>query len=149
MKSQKRAEDKDASRKVSVVLVEDNPADALLVRKACEAHEIEGEIVILPDGEVAIEFIGLVDAGTVRCPDLVIIDLNLPKRPGREVLERMRQSEVCKEVPVIILSSSDARTDMGDAERFGASRYLRKPSRLEQYLELGAIFKETLGKFAV
>jgi DNA-binding response OmpR family regulator len=127
------------------VLVEDNPSDALLVRKAFEAHDIEGEITILSDGEMAIEFIDGVDSDGEGCPDLVIIDLNLPKRPGREVLERMRNSEKCRETPVLVLSSSDAHSDRADAARFGASRYLRKPLRLDQFLELGAVFKEALG----
>jgi CheY-like chemotaxis protein len=133
---------------VSVVLVEDNPADALLVRKAFEAHGIEGEITILTDGEMAIGFIDLVETEAVPCPDLVIIDLNLPKRPGREVLERMRQSQKCREVPVLILSSSDAHADRADAARFRASGYIRKPTRLDEFLDLGAVFKETLGQLS-
>jgi chemotaxis family two-component system response regulator Rcp1 len=125
--------------------VEDNPADALLVRKAFEAHQIEGEITILTDGEMAIRLIEGVDSHVLGCPDLVIIDLNLPKKPGREVLRRMRQSETCREVPVLILSSSDAHADRADAILLGASRYIRKPTRLDDFLGLGAIFKETLG----
>jgi DNA-binding response OmpR family regulator len=125
--------------------VEDNPADALLVRKAFEAHEIEGEITIITDGQMAIEFIEDIDAQGLPCPDLAILDLNLPRKPGREVLERMRQSVSCREVPVLILSSSDARSDKADALRFGASRYIRKPTRLDDFLALGAVFRDALG----
>jgi CheY-like chemotaxis protein len=124
--------------------VEDNPADAGLVRKALEEHGVEGELTILADGEKAIQFIEALETQPVDCPDLVIIDLGLPKKPGREVLERMRLSVRCGRVPVVVLSSSDAQQDRADADRFGASRYLRKPSRLEEFLSLGAIFKETL-----
>ena len=73
----------------------------------------------------------------------IIIDLNLPKKPGREVLERMRLSERCRYVPVVILSSSDAERDRADAARWAAS--IRKPSRLDEFLKLGAIFKAALG----
>jgi DNA-binding response OmpR family regulator len=123
--------------------VEDNPADALLVRKAFEAEEIEGEITILTDGEMAIQFIEGIDSPV---PDLVIIDLNLPKKPGREVLKSIRQREMYRAVPVLILSSSDTQTDMTDAMLLGASRYIRKPTRLDEFLGLGAVFKETLGQ---
>jgi CheY-like chemotaxis protein len=71
----------------------------------------------------------------------VIIDLSLPKRSGREVLETMRRSERCRNIPVVILSSSDALQDKADAARLGASLYIRKPSRLEDFLRLGATFK--------
>jgi CheY-like chemotaxis protein len=127
------------------LLVEDNPADVRLVRTALEHHEVECEITVFVDGEKAILFIQAVDAEAIACPDLIIIDLNLPKRPGREVLECIRRSEKCREVPVVVLSSSDAVQDRDEASRLGASLYLKKPSRLEEFLNLGAIFKETLG----
>jgi chemotaxis family two-component system response regulator Rcp1 len=128
------------------VLVEDNPADARLVRRALEEHGVEGEMAIFIDGENAIAFIEAMDSGSIACPDLVIIDLNLPKRPGREVLECMRLSERCSKVPVVILSSSDADEDKADAGRLGASCYLRKPLHLDEFLSLGAVFKATIRK---
>jgi chemotaxis family two-component system response regulator Rcp1 len=131
------------------MLAEDNPADAGLVRKALEDHGVEGEITIFTDGEAAIQFVQSVDAQEFACPDLVIIDLNLPKKPGREVLECLRLSVTCDQVPVVILSSSDAAQDRADVARLGASRYIRKPSRLEEFLSLGAIFRETLAERSV
>jgi DNA-binding response OmpR family regulator len=128
------------------LLAEDNPADAGLVRKALEAHDVEGELVVVSDGETAISFIRSLDADpSFDCPSLAIIDLNLPRRPGREVLENMRRSVKCGRIPIVILSSSDAEQDRADAAHFGASQYLRKPSRLEEFLRLGAVFKATLG----
>ena len=127
-----------------ILLVEDNPADAGLVREALEEHGVEGELVVLTDGESAIRFIRALDAQSIACPDLVIIDLNLPKRPGRDVLECVRQSVWCGHVPVVILSSSDAKEDRAETLRLGASRYIRKPSRLEEFMSLGAIFKAML-----
>ncbi len=129
-----------------ILLVEDNPADALLIRKALEEHHVEGELLVIADGEKAIEFILVwaVDAQSAECPALAIIDLNLPKRPDGEVLQCMRLSEACRHIPIVILSSSDAERDKADAARLGASRYIRKPLRLDEFLSLGAIFREVL-----
>jgi two-component system, chemotaxis family, response regulator Rcp1 len=66
--------------------VEDNPADAGLVRRALEKHGVDGELIVISDGETAIAFIQALDAEAAPCPDLAIVDLNLPKKPGREVL---------------------------------------------------------------
>jgi two-component system, chemotaxis family, response regulator Rcp1 len=131
----------------SILLAEDNPGDAGLVRKALEEHGVAGEPLVIADGEKAIEFIQALDADpSAACPGLAIIDLNLPKKPGSEVLERMRLSKKCRHIPVVILSSSDAERDRADAARLGATRYLRKPSRLEEFLSLGAIFKAALSE---
>jgi CheY-like chemotaxis protein len=128
------------------LLTEDNPADAGLVRRALEEHGVEGELLVIADGEKAIKFIQATDSEAAPCPDLFIVDLNLPKKPGREVLERMRLSESCRHIPVVVLSSSDAERDKADAARFGASRYIRKPSKLDDFLSLGLIFKSALLK---
>jgi CheY-like chemotaxis protein len=129
-----------------VLVVEDNPADAGLIRKALEEHGVEGEVTHIIDGETAIAFIEAIDTDQFDCPDLAIIDLNLPRRPGQDVLERMRQSPKCREIPVVILSSSDAKRDLADAERLRASQYIRKPTRLEEFLGLGAVFKAALDR---
>lgn len=135
----------DSARSVSILLVEDNPADAGLVRKAMEEHAIKGELILAADGEIAISFIEELDDGLTPCPELAIIDLNLPRKNGREVLQRLRQSPKCGGIPVVILSSSDAEQDRSDSARLGAGRYIRKPSRLDDFLGLGAVFKELLG----
>jgi CheY-like chemotaxis protein len=124
--------------------VEDNPADAGLVRKALEEHGVEGDLVVVADGETAVQLAEELDAQRMQCPNLAIIDLNLPRKSGREVLERFRRTELCRTIPVVILSSSDAHQDRAEADRLGASRYIRKPSTLDEFLSLGAIFKATL-----
>jgi CheY-like chemotaxis protein len=117
-----------------------------LVRRALEEHGVEGELVVIADGETAIAFIQSIDIEAAPCPDLAIVDINLPKKPGREVLERMRLSERCRHIPVVVLSSSDDERDKADAARFGASRYIRKPSKLDDFLSLGSIFKAALSE---
>jgi DNA-binding response OmpR family regulator len=132
-------------RAPSILLVEDNPADSMLVRKALEEHEFSGELTVVADGETAIHLIQSLDQESrADCPDLVIIDLSLPRKSGHEVLKAMRRCEKCRHTPVVILSSSDAVQDKADAARLGASRYFRKPSQLEDFLGLGATFKEII-----
>jgi DNA-binding response OmpR family regulator len=117
-----------------------------LIREALEQHGIDGELIVLSDGEAAVHFIESLDAQRAECPDLVILDLNLPKKTGREVLECVRQSVTCRRAPVAILSSSDTADDRAETTRLGASRYIRKPMRLREFLSLGAIFKTMLGR---
>ena len=121
-----------------VLLVEDNPADAELVEEAFAEANIACHLAILRDGAQAIEFIERLDSGVSDvCPDLVLLDLNLPKVGGDVVLERVRSSPKCKGVKVLIVSSSDAPTDRKRAMDLGASEYFRKPSSLEQFMEVG------------
>ena len=124
--------------------MEDNPADVGLVRKALEEHDVQGHLVVVADGETALQLVEDLDAQLMVCPNLAIIDLNLPRKSGRAVLERFRCTDVCRAIPVVVLSSSDAHQDRADAERLGANRYVRKPSTLDEFLNLGAIFKATL-----
>jgi CheY-like chemotaxis protein len=124
--------------------VEDNPADVGLVREALEEHSVDCELLLINNGEGAIRFIADAEAQGPSCPDLIILDLNLPKKPGRDVLEKIRESQHWRHVPVVVVTSSDAPRDRDDAGRLGASRYVRKPSRLADFLELGAVFKAML-----
>jgi len=128
----------------SILLIEDNRADAGLVREALQEHGVQCELNVIPDGDKAIRHIQRIEAGAAECPDLVIVDLNLPKRPGREVLDCMRRSARCREATVVVLSSSNAPQDRAESLRLGASRYIRKPLRLDEFLQLGAVFKNIL-----
>ena len=126
------------------MLVEDNDADAGLVREALEEHGIDGELIVATDGEKAMEVIRDIESKATASPDLFIVDLNLPKRPGYMVLASLRDSVKCRHAPVAVLTSSDIPNDQEAAMRSGFSQYLRKPSRLEDFLALGAIFKSML-----
>ncbi|GEM_PF-106110 len=129
----------------SIVLIEDNRADVGLVRDALEEHGVEGELIVLVDGERGIQFIEEVEASTAATPHLIILDLNLPRRSGREVLTHLRQSVRCSQIPVVVLSSSDMRRDREEAARLGAIGYFCKPTSLDEFLALGAAFKKLLG----
>jgi chemotaxis family two-component system response regulator Rcp1 len=125
-------------------LIEDNPADAELVHQALEAHDVDCDLQVITDGDRAVRHIHALGSGPGDCPDLVIVDLNLPKRSGREVLQMMAHCARCRDTTVVVLSSSDAPKDRGDSADLGASHYLRKPLHLEEFLSLGAIFKALL-----
>ena len=127
-----------------IVLVEDNPADVLLLRAALASHEVDSCVYVARDGDEAISVLDDVDKTEIPCPDLIVLDLNLPRRSGFEVLQRVRSSGKCSEKPVVILSSSEALPDREKAARLGASCYIRKPSTLKDFMSIGAKLKTLL-----
>jgi DNA-binding response OmpR family regulator len=136
--------------KVSVVrflLVDDNPFDVRLLRTYFADSLLRPDLHVVDDGQLALDFILAVSAGREPSPDLVILDLNLPKRSGFEVLAEMRATSAMASVPVIVLSTSRSPDDAALAERLGA-RYLRKPSRLDGYREIVAEIERYFTKSA-
>lgn len=123
------------------MLVEDNPADALLVEEALNEHHVKADLLVLGDGEQAIQFVEQFDMVGKPRPRLVILDLNLPKRSGKEVLRCIRDIAQWNQVPVVILSSSNAPDDREETALLGANQYIRKPSQLEEFLSIGAVLK--------
>jgi len=124
-----------------ILLAEDNPADVYLIREALKQHEVRCDLRIASDGR---EVLSLISSENQAHPDLIILDLNLPRHDGIEILQRLRSNHSLSGVPVVILTSSDSPRDRVTATQLGATRYLSKPSNLEQFLQLGAIFKEML-----
>ncbi len=130
----------------TVLIAEDNAADVGLIRLALEHYGLGFDVRVVNDGEEAIRFIEGVEADqTAPCPALAVLDLNLPRIGGDEILRRVRTSVKWHRVPVIVMSSSLAMRDREDALRWGASAYFNKPSELESFLELGAVIKDALG----
>ena len=130
-----------------ILLIEDNPADVGLVCEALEEHAVHCEVTIINDGERAIQFLDSLESETVQYPELIILDLRLPKFSGREVLKHLQANLRYQHIPVVILTSSDSERDRLETERLGATRYIQKPNRLSDYLELGNTFKELLNRF--
>jgi two-component system, chemotaxis family, response regulator Rcp1 len=128
-----------------ILLIEDNPADVELVREALLEHSVQCDLALVTNGETALAFIDAIELGEVRCPDLIIIDLRLPIIPGREVLRYLQATARCKHLPVLVLSSSDSAKDRAETAALGATRYVQKPFRLVEYLQLGIVFKQMLG----
>lgn len=128
-----------------VLLADDNPSDVYLIREALREHGVDCMLRVASDGKDALGIISGEAAGTGSI-SLIILDLNLPRHDGIEILQKLRQSARLEHIPVVVLTSSDSPRDRLTANELGATRYLRKPSNLEEFLGLGAIFKELLGQ---
>ena len=127
---------------ISLLLVEDSPEDVFLVVQALKEAGLEFEFHVADDGEKAIEWIDQVDSNTaLPCPQVLLLDLNVPKRTGDEVLERFRESRRCKQIPVVIMTSSESGADRDHALALGATEYFHKPSSLVGFMELGNVVK--------
>jgi CheY-like chemotaxis protein len=129
----------------TVFLVEDNPADIFFVRAALKSEGFDSEIILAQDGKKAIEFVEATDANPAApCPQIILLDLNLPCASGMDVLRRLKRSVRCAHVPVIIVTSSDTASDRAEAASLGANRYFLKPQNLDEYMKLGLVVKEVL-----
>ena len=130
-----------------IVLAEDNATDVLMVREVLNRHNIHCDLKVLEDGDEALAFIDKLDLDSESpCPDLLLLDLHLPKRDGEEVLRYLRGSERCAQTPVVVLTSSDSPHDRESAEKNAALHYFRKPITVNQFMALGLIVKEVIAR---
>jgi len=130
---------------VRILLVEDNAGDIYLFRKALESAELNFELIVIEDGAEALAFArqeGKYAGSPV--PDLALLDLNLPKNEGIEVLRAMRHSSHLSKVPVVITSASASSHERAETERLGVERYVMKPPDLEDFLQIGTVVKAIL-----
>lgn len=129
----------------TIVLVEDNPDDEALTLRAFKKNNIRNEVVVLRDGAEALTFLlpGDGDGDGRPCPALVLLDLNLPKVGGLDVLRKMRADERTRLIPVVVLTSSKLDEDILDSYRNGANAYVRKPVNFSDFAEA----VRTLGVF--
>jgi CheY-like chemotaxis protein len=128
-----------------ILLVEDNAADANLVEEVIAEEQLPCALEVLRDGAKAMDFLERVDRDeTQPRPDLVLLDLNLPLVSGEQVLKRIRLSPRCEDTKILIVSSSNTLSDRERAMALGATGYFRKPSSLDQFLELGPRIREML-----
>jgi chemotaxis family two-component system response regulator Rcp1 len=127
-----------------LLMAEDNPPDALLVREVIRMENLPFEIHVATDGEQAVDFIAKAERDPDSpCPQFLLLDLNLPKLDGFEVLQRLRSGAKCKDIPVLVISSSNAPADRSMAAGLGAG-YFRKPSSYYEFLELGKVLRQML-----
>ncbi len=123
-----------------ILLVEDNPDHAELVMRSLEGHPIANKIHHLADGEAALDYLfrrgAFDDAAKSPRPHVVLLDLGLPKIPGLDVLREIRSARELDEMPVVVLSTSKAESDVGDAYRLHANSYLVKPHDFASFTEL-------------
>jgi two-component system response regulator len=123
----------------TILLVEDNPDDEALTRRALKKNKIGNDVVVAHDGAEALDYLfgtGTYEGRDLSCmPHLVLLDLKLPKVDGLEVLRRMRAAERTRLLPVVILTSSREQQDLVNGYGYGANSYIRKPVDFAQFVE--------------
>lgn len=122
-----------------ILLVEDNPDDELLTLRALKKNNIGNNLVIVRDGAEALDFLFGTGAYTGRdtsnLPQIILLDLNLPKIGGLDVLRRIRETQSMRLLPVVILTSSKEEQDLINGYSLGANSYIRKPVDFNQFIE--------------
>jgi two-component system, chemotaxis family, response regulator Rcp1 len=119
-----------------VLVVEDNPGDAFLIKKAVQDNEIRAEITLCTDGESALRLISSMDA--IAVPDAIILDLALPRIGGIDLLRKLSMRPSFVGVPVMVFTSSPSPADRHRVELLGGVRYVQKPSGLDNFLRTTA-----------
>jgi CheY-like chemotaxis protein len=135
----------ETSSPIRIVVVEDNPTDIYLLQKVLERTQLHFVIDHLEDGEEALLF--LLRQGKhlqAPIPDLIILDLNMPRMSGAELITRIREDPTLQTIPVMVLSTSDTLEDKRQMEELGVVLYLTKSSKLTDYYAIGETIKEFL-----
>ena len=119
-----------------ILLVEDNPGDARLIQEALAQHR-PSEVHVVSDGVQALEFLR---DGTP--PELIILDLNLPKKDGREVLAEIKQDSFLRRIPIVVLTTSESEEDVGRTYDLHANCYITKPVNLDRFMAVVKAIEE-------
>ncbi|MFB8085102.1 response regulator [Streptomyces sp. NPDC055992] len=120
---------------IEVLLVEDDPGDELMTREAFEDNKIRNTLHVVRDGEEALDFLYRRGAhADAPRPDLILLDLNLPKYDGRQVLEQIKQDPELALIPVVVLTTSSAEEDILRSYKLHANAYVTKPVDLDQFI---------------
>ncbi|HVO59430.1 MAG TPA: response regulator [Terriglobales bacterium] len=133
----------NAVHPIDILLVEDNPADVRLTREALREARVINSLHVVQDGIEALDF--LRNRGRYAnssSPDLILLDLNLPKKDGREVLAEIKQDENWKRIPVVVLTTSEAEEDIVRSYDLHANAYVTKPVDLKRFLEVIRVLEE-------
>ncbi|WP_042371538.1 response regulator [Streptacidiphilus neutrinimicus] len=125
-----------AATPIDVLLVEDDPGDELMTREAFEDNKIRNNLHVVRDGEEALDFLYRRGAHTdaVR-PDLILLDLNLPKYDGREVLQTIKSDPELAHIPIVVLTTSAAEEDVLRSYKLHANAYVTKPVGLDEFMQ--------------
>lgn len=122
---------------IDVLLVEDDPGDVLMTREAFEHHRIRNSLHVVADGVEALRFLrGEGDHADAPRPGLILLDLNLPRKDGREVLTEIKSDESLRSIPVVVLTTSEAEEDILRSYELHANAYITKPVDFERFIEV-------------
>ncbi|WP_432095361.1 response regulator [Streptomyces sp. bgisy100] len=124
-----------AAHPIEVLLVEDDPGDELMTREAFEDNKIGNTLHVVRDGLEALDFLyRRGEYADAPSPDLILLDLNLPKYDGRQVLERIKSDDDLSHIPVVVLTTSSAEEDILRSYKLHANAYVTKPVDLDQFI---------------
>jgi CheY-like chemotaxis protein len=122
---------------IDVLLVEDDEGDVLMTREAFEHHKLRNQLHVVPDGVEAIAFLrGEGKHEGAPRPGLILLDLNLPRKDGREVLEEIKSDETLRSIPVVVLTTSQAEEDILRSYNLHANAYVAKPVDFERFIDV-------------
>ena len=124
-----------ASPPIEILLVEDNPADVRLTAEALKDTKVPTRLHVARDGVEAIRMLRD-DTGQVPRPDLILLDLNLPRKDGREVLVEVKGDEALRHIPVVVLTNSQAEQDIVASYRLGANAFVTKPVDIDHFFDV-------------
>ncbi len=118
-----------------------------MIRQALQKSGIQAQIHVVDDGEKTIQFFKHADAEEdAPCPDLILLDINMPRYKGGDILRRLRASRRCSRALVLIVTSSDSQGDREEMAALGANGYFRKPSDFAEFMTLGHLVRELLDR---
>ncbi|MEN6321417.1 MAG: response regulator [Syntrophaceae bacterium] len=122
---------------VQILLVEDDPGDVELIMEGLKESKIAINLEVIEDGAKALQYLHKEEPyQNISLPDLILLDLNLPKMDGREVLKKIKEDPFLRRIPVVILTTSDAETDIVKSYTLGANCYITKPITLDGFIEV-------------
>lgn len=127
-----------------IVIAEDNPADVMVVRMALEQALPGFELKVFADGERILGYVDELERMGGPCPDIMLLDLNMPKADGFDVMQRLRHCTTCLSTPVVVITSSSRPKDREQALALGAAHYFLKPDDFDEFLKIGDVVSEIL-----
>ena len=129
--------DKSDPAIVEILLVEDNPADVRLTREALKEGKVRNRLNVVMDGEAALAYLRREgDYASAIRPDLILLDLNLPRKDGRQVLAEIKEDPVLRQIPVVVLTTSTAEKDILQTYNLHVNCYITKPVQLTEFLSV-------------
>jgi len=127
----------DSRKTIDVLLVEDDPGDVLMTREAFADHKVANRLSVVSDGVSALEFLRKEgEYADAPVPDLILLDLNLPRMDGREVLEALKADANLRAIPVVVLTTSEAEEDVVRSYSLHANAYVTKPVDFDRFIDV-------------
>ncbi|MGC4890977.1 response regulator [Micromonospora sp. DT227] len=135
---------------VRILVVDDDPGDVLMIEEALEESDVEKVIDVVADGEEAMEFLRREGRHTgAQRPDVILLDLNMPRMDGRQVLGEVKRDENLRSIPIVVLTTSNADTDVVSSYTLQANAYVTKPIDLDDFNDVVRRIDEFFGRVVV